>query len=102
MKQNGIEAPALTLLSNYVSNRKQRVVLNGFIAEWAPIESGVSQVSVLAPLLFLIYTNDLEANIKSSINFFADDTMLYLILSDPSISAEDLNHDLNLISNWAP
>ena len=101
LKQNGIECPTLTLLLSYLSNRKQRVALNGFNSEWAPIESGVPQGSVIGPLLFLIYINDLETNIKSSVKFFADDTMLYSIVSDPSISAEELNHDLNLISNWA-
>ena len=99
LKQNGIEGITLTLLPSYLSNRKQRVALNGFNSEWAPIESGVPQGSVLGALLFLRYMNDLETNIKSPVKFFADDTMLYSIVSDPSISAEELNHDLNLISN---
>ena len=86
-------------LSSYLSNRKQRVALNGFNSECAPIESGVPQGYVLGPVLFLIYINDLETNIKSSVKFFADYTMLYSFVSDPSISAEELNHDLNLISN---
>ena len=89
LKQNGIEGPTLTLLLSYLSNRKQRVALNGLNSEWAPIESGVPQGSVLGPLLFLIYINDLETNIKTSVKFFADDTMLYSIVSDPSISAEE-------------
>ena len=76
LKQNGIEGPTLT----------QRVALNGFNSEWAPIESGVPQGYVLGPLLFLIYINGLETDIKSSVKFFADDTMLYLIVSAPSIS----------------
>ena len=65
------------------------------------IESGVPQGSVLGPLLFLIYINDLETNIKSNIKFFADDTMLFSIVNDPLISAIDLNHDLNVIQQWA-
>ena len=65
------------------------------------IESGVSQGSVLGPLLFLIYINDLERNIKSNIKFFADDTMLFSIVKDPVISAVDLNHDLAIIYQWA-
>ena len=68
---------------------------------WGQINSGVPQGSVLGPLLFLVYINDLEQGIKSSIIFFADDTSLFSIVKDPKVSAEELNHDLNLISQWA-
>ena len=101
LKQNGIEGNLLNLLSNYLSNRKQRVVLNGEMSDWAPIHSGVPQGSVLGPLLFLIFINDLEAGIVSQIKFFADDTSLYSVVKDPEISARELNHDLLIISNWA-
>ena len=71
------------------------------MSNYSAIESGVPQGSVLDPLLFLIYINDLERNIKSNIKFFADDTMLFSIVKDPLISAVDLNHDLSIISQWA-
>ena len=89
------------LFENYLLNRKQRVVLNGSRSEYSVIESGVPQGSVLGPLLFLIYINDLERNIKSNIKFFADDTSLFSIVKSPVISAEDLNHDLAIIPKWA-
>ena len=101
LKQNGIDGNLLALLSNYLSDRKQRVVLNGMTSDWAPILSGVPQGSVLGPLLFLIFVNDLEEGIKSKIKFFADDTSLFSIVHDPDISASDLNHDLDLINKWA-
>ena len=69
LKQNGISGRLLQLFENYLLNRKQRVVLNGSHSEYSVIESGVPQGSVLGPLLFLIYINDLERNIKSNINF---------------------------------
>ena len=101
LKQNGIDGNVLALLTNYLSNRRQRVVLNGKSSDWAPILSGVPQGSVLGPLLFLIFINDLEAGIISQIKFFADDTSLYSVVKDPEKSARELNHDLEVISNWA-
>ena len=77
------------------------MLLNGSFSDYSPIESGVPQGSVLGPLLFLIYINDLEKDIKSKVKFFADDTMLFSIVKDPLLSANDLNHDLDLISQWA-
>ena len=86
---------------NYLNNRKQRVVLNGSYSSYSTVQSGVTQGSVLGPLLFLIYINDLERNIKSNVKFFADDTMLYSMVKDPAISANNLNHDLDIIQQWA-
>ena len=93
MRQNGISSKLLKLFQNYLSNRKQRVVLNGFSSDYSSIESRVPQGSVLGPLLFLIYINDPEKNIKSNVNFFADDTMLFSIVNNQTISANELNHD---------
>ena len=101
LKQNGISGGLLKLFQNYLNDRKQRVVLNGSMSEYSYVESGVPQGSVLGPLLFLVYINDLERNVKSNIKFFADDTMLFSILKDPEISASDLNYDLEIIRQWA-
>ena len=101
LKQNGIEGKFLNLFQNYLNNRKQRVVLNGMESNWGDIKSGVPQGSVLGPLLFLVYINDLEEGIMSSVKFFADDTSLFSIVRDPVVSAQELNHDLDLINTWA-
>ena len=97
MKQNGISGNFLKLLENYLHNRKQRVILNGSFSDYSIIESGVPQ----GPLLFLIYINDLERNIKSNIKFFAYDTMLFSIVKNLVLSADVLNHDFDIIYQWA-
>ena len=101
LKQNGVSGSLLMFFQNYLNNRQQRVTINGSYSVISAVESGVPQGSVLGPLLFLIYINELEKNIKSNIKFFADDTMLFSIVKDPNISASDLNHDLNIIYQWA-
>ena len=101
LRQNGIEGKLLNLFENYLSNRKQRVVLNGMESKWGAIKAGVPQGSVLGPLLFLIYINDLEDGIKSNVKFFADDTSLFSIVQDSEVSFEMLQHDLDCITEWA-
>ena len=73
------------------------MLLNGFYSDYSKIESRVPQGSVLGPLLFLVYINDLERNISSNIKFFTDDNLLFPIVKYPVISTNDLNHDLDLI-----
>ena len=94
MRQNGVSGQLLNVFQDYLKNRNHRVVLNGFQADYSTIESGVPQGSVLGPLLFLIYINDLEKNIKSNITFFADDTMLFSIVKDPLIFPTQLFHGI--------
>ena len=101
LKQNGIYVSLLKSFESYLHNRKQRVVQNGSFSDYSVIQSGVPQGSVLGPLLFLIYINDLEKYTKSNIKFFTGDTMFFSRVKDPVISADDLNHDLDIICQWA-
>ena len=84
-----------------MTNRKQRVVLNGQCSSWVDIRAGVPQGSILGPLLFLIYVNDLPNGLKSECKLFADDTSLFSVAHDLNTSASDVNNDLKLISDWA-
>ena len=69
LKQNGISGSLIKLFGNYLPNRKQRVVLNAFYSDYSIIESGIPQGSVLGPLLFLIYINDLEKILYPMLSF---------------------------------
>ena len=101
LKSYGIEGKLYSLFENYLNDRKQRVVLNGQNSEWASIEAGVPQGSVLGPLLFLIYINDLPGELKSNVKLFADDTSIFSVVKDINESCEILNNDLLQINNWA-
>ena len=91
----------LNLLRNYLHERNQRVVLNGQISFWELIKSAVQQCSVLGPLLFLIYINDLPDNIQSTCKIFADDPSLFSHVFDKYKSQSELNNELQIIRNWA-
>ena len=73
----------------------------GQTSDWRKINSGVPQGSVLGPLLFLIFINDLPDGITSLCNIFADDTSLFSKVYDIDTSAKELNSDLEKISKWA-
>ena len=90
----------LTLLTNYLHERYQRVLLNGQTSSWELVKSGVPQASVLGPLLFLIYINELPNNLKSNCKIFADDNSLFYKVFDIHVSRVTLNKDLELINSW--
>ena len=79
----------------------QATVIKGEKSDFKSVSAGVPQGSVLGPLLFLIYINDIVNNIQSVIKLFADDTSLSLALNNPDSRAEILNHDLEKINEWA-
>ena len=73
----------------------------GVSSSWTSVNAGVPQGSILGPLLFLLYINEIVVDIKSSMKLFADDTSLYIIVDDPIQAAEQLNFDLAKIHRWA-
>ena len=101
LKENGILCNLLGTLTDFLKDRKQRVVLNGQNSSWANIEAGVPQGSILGPLLFLIYINDLPDNLSTNVKLFADDTSLFSVVHDIATSSCDLNYDLNRVREWA-
>ena len=89
------------ILEDFLSDRKQRVVLNGQCFSWFDIRASAPQGSILGALLFLIYINDLSNDIKTKFKLFTDDTSLFSAVHDIDTSANDPNHDLEKISEWA-
>ena len=87
-------------ITNFLSFRKQRVVLNRQASPWASTEAGVPHGSKPGPLLFLVYIND-PNDLSTTAKFFADDTSLFSIVQNVNTSASYLNSDLSKISNWA-
>ena len=100
LRSMGISGELYNLLGNYLSGRFQRVILNGQTLLWRPVLASVPQGSILGPLLFLVYINNLTNELKSSTKLFADDTSLFTIVKNKK-SANTFNYDLLLISKWA-
>ena len=96
----GIRGNLLNWISAFLIGRQQRVVLDGCPSNWLPVTSGVPQGSVLGPLLFILYINDIGDNIKSTIRLFADDLIMYRAI----LNRDDINvfqSDLDTLYNWS-
>ena len=76
-------------------------MLNGQCSSWSSALAGAPQGSILGPLFFLIYINDLPENLQSTVKLFADDTSLFSTVYEPNISASQLESDLKKNSHWA-
>ena len=100
LKRNGIYGNFLSLLTDFLRNRKQSVILNEQNSSWTNINAGVPQGSVLGPVLLLIYINDLSDNLQYNPHLFADDTSLFSTIKVPKRTANNLNNDLKEINKW--
>ena len=96
----GVRGKVADWIEHWLSDRRQRVVINGVSSDWTPIVSGVPQGSVLGPLLFIIYINDIDCGLISKISKFADDTKLGTDAADPLKTAQ-LQQDLDNIGQWS-
>ena len=96
----GITGKASAWIRAFLANRTQKVRVNGAESEWAPVLSGIPQGSILGPILFSLFVNDLPENIKSLVSLFADDTKLHVPLAS-DISAPQLQEDLWTLEAWS-
>ena len=96
----GIRDSTLCWIKLFLSGRSQRVVVNGSQSAWLPVACGVPQGTVLGPLLFLLYINDITDNINSEIRLFADDCILYRTITADSDSIQ-LQKDINSLHSWS-
>lgn len=99
----GVGGSLLLWFRNYLTTRRQRVVLNGTYSNWLPVTSGVPQGSILGPLLFIMYLNDLDEVITCDYSAYADDVMLYHQIAsyeDCCFLQSNLDSFLQWCSRW--
>ena len=101
LRQNGIKGQILNWITDYLSSRKQQVQVNSATSEVSLISAGVPQGSVLGPLLFLVYANDISENLLSLTRLFADDSSLFFSATSLEDIQGIINHDLTVILSWA-
>lgn len=101
LKRYGIRGHAIKLLTSYLQNRKQRVKINGKVSKFNTVTTGVPQGTILGPLLFILYINDLLFLLPSNNIFsYADDTAVVATGNGWEFVQTKMNHDLSIISDW--
>ena len=96
----GISGKTLKWIGSFLCYRQQRVVVNGAKSDWAPVLSGVPQGTVLSPMLFSLYINDISTDIDSEIRLFADDFVCYREIKDTEDILK-LQKDIDQLGCWA-
>ena len=96
----GIRGKLLDWIKSFLTNRQQKVVLNGASSEWSRVYSGVPQGSVLGPLLFNIYVNDIPSVVNSKTLMFADDTKIFRRIQSQSYFLQ-FQQDISNLLAWS-
>lgn len=101
LRKIGIGGQLLNFFIDYLSDRKQRVVVRRNTSDFVKINAGVPQGSILGPLLFLIYFNDLPEGLSTETYLFADDTSLCTPITDVTSDFSKINRDLKKLNDWS-
>ena len=102
LKNYGIKGKVLKWFEAFLSNRKQRVVLGEFMSQWSEIKSGVPQGSVIGPILFIIYINDLIDNMTNPCKMYADDTKILARIRKENevLDTITMQEDIDKVVSW--
>ena len=103
LKSIGVGGSVLSICTEFLSDRRQRVVVNDAASEWIPIISGVPQGSVLGPFVFILYTSEMFELVENRLFAYADDSTLLAVVRKPAdrpAVAASLNRDLARIQEW--
>ena len=101
LNRHGIDGPLLQWFKHFLTNRMQRVVIRGKCSDWTSVKSGVPQGTILGPILFIIYINDISTDLTSTVKIYADDTKIYRTISSPDVDIPALQCDLDRLGIWA-
>ena len=100
LKAYGVDGPLLKWFESFLVGRRQCVCINATLSSWTQVNSGVPQGSVLGPLLFSLYVNELPSLVSSSLVMFADDIKLYGCIRSPE-DYSHLQHDIDILLQWS-
>ena len=100
LKDHGVDGLVCNWIKAWLTDRQQRVCLDGFYSRWSQVWSGVPQGLVLGPVLFLIFRNDVDDGLAGDVLKFADDTKIYHPVNS-EMEGGSLQQDLVTVSNWA-
>ena len=99
LEHYGVTGNLLNWLTSFLSYRSQQAVVDSALSSQCEVTSGVPQGSVLGPILFLVYINDLASGVQSKLHLFADDCIIYRTIN--SSSNHTILHDFDTLTNWA-
>lgn len=100
LEHYGIKGETLKWIEDFLNGRKQRVTIGSEKSDWRPVTSGIPQGSVLGPLLFVVYINDLPCDLETNVLMFADDTKLYSRVAGRE-DVDAIQRDLDRLDEWS-